>query len=56
MEFQMLYRERLGQAEHDRAAQMDTGGFMLTAAEDNIVLIQPAHKCQPVAPSYATEI
>lgn len=32
--------ERFRQAENQRAAQMSTGGFMLTAAKDNIFVVQ----------------
>lgn len=52
----MLYRKRLGQAQYNRAAQMCTGCFMFIAAEDDIVLIQPAQKSQLDAPSLATEM
>lgn len=40
MQFQMLDRQRLGQAEHEGSLEMSAGGFILAATEDDIVIVQ----------------
>jgi dihydroxyacid dehydratase/phosphogluconate dehydratase len=41
LESEVFDSERLGQTEDESAPQMGTGGFMFTAAEDDIFIIQP---------------
>jgi hypothetical protein len=41
LESEVFNGERLGQTEDESAPQMRTGGFMFTAAEHDIFIVQP---------------
>lgn len=37
----MLDGERFGEAEHDAAGDLGTGGFMFAASKDDVVVVEP---------------